>query len=74
VPRWKAAHTLGTSGGPLLTEVVGRPELTPYKGGCAATRSSGLHRRVRTKARDMAQKFGDQLVKEGYRGYFDLHS
>ena len=27
---------------------------------------------VRLKAREMAMKFGDQLLEEGYRGYFDL--
>ena len=27
---------------------------------------------VRVKARSYAEKFGDQLLKEGYRGYFDI--
>jgi hypothetical protein len=27
---------------------------------------------VRAKARDMASRFGKQLMAEGYRGYFDL--
>ena len=27
---------------------------------------------VRAKARDMAERFGNQLLAEGYRGYFDL--
>ena len=64
----------GTLVGPLLTEVVGRKELTPYKGGWCGNEvfPGAFTERVRSKARDMAQKFGDQLVKEGYRGYFDL--
>jgi len=64
----------GTLVGPLLTEGVGRPELTPYKGGWCGNEifPGAFSERIRTKARDMAFRFGNQLVKEGYRGYFDL--
>ena len=53
---------------------MGRKELTPYKGGWCGNEvfPGAFTERVRSKARDMAQRFGDQLVKEGYRGYFDL--
>ena len=64
----------GTLVGPLLTEVVGRKELTPYKGGWCGNEifPGAFSERIRNKARDMAFRFGNQLVKEGYRGYFDL--
>lgn len=64
----------GTLVGPLLTEVVGATELTPYKGGWCGNEifPGAFSESVRTKARDMAEKFGNQLLNEGYRGYFDL--
>ncbi len=64
----------GTLVGPLLTEVVGKNELTPYKGGWCGNEifPGAFSEKIRNKARDMAFRFGNQLVKEGYRGYFDL--
>jgi D-alanine-D-alanine ligase-like ATP-grasp enzyme len=64
----------GTLVGPLLTEVVGARELTPYKGGWCGNEvfPGAFSEEVRTKARDMAERFGNQLLSEGYRGYFDL--
>lgn len=64
----------GTLVGPLLTEVVGRKELTPYKGGWCGNEifPGAFSEKIREKARDMAFRFGNQLLKEGYRGYFDL--
>jgi D-alanine-D-alanine ligase-like ATP-grasp enzyme len=64
----------GTLVGPLLTEVVGARELTPYKGGWCGNEvfPGAFSEVVRAKARDMAEKFGNQLLAEGYRGYFDL--
>jgi D-alanine-D-alanine ligase-like ATP-grasp enzyme len=64
----------GTLVGPLLTEVVGKRELTPYKGGWCGNEifPGAFSERIRNKARDMAFRFGNQLVEEGYRGYFDL--
>ena len=64
----------GTLVGPLLTEVVGKRELTPYKGGWCGNEifPGAFSERIRNKARDMAFRFGNQLIKEGYRGYFDL--
>ena len=64
----------GTIVGPLLTEVVGQRELTPYKGGWCGNEvfPGAFSEGVRAKARDMAFKFGNQLWHEGYRGYFDL--
>ncbi|HEU0201129.1 MAG TPA: biotin carboxylase [Burkholderiaceae bacterium] len=64
----------GTLVGPLLTEVVGARELTPYKGGWCGNEvfPGAFSETVRTKAREMAERFGNQLLQEGYRGYFDL--
>jgi D-alanine-D-alanine ligase-like ATP-grasp enzyme len=64
----------GTLVGPLLTEVIGKRELTPYKGGWCGNEifPGAFSERIRSKARDMAFRFGNQLIKEGYRGYFDL--
>ncbi|EYS85246.1 biotin carboxylase [Cupriavidus sp. SK-4] len=64
----------GTLVGPLLTEVVGAQELTPYKGGWCGNEifPGAFSEEVRAKARDMAERFGNQLLEEGYRGYFDL--
>ena len=64
----------GTLVGPLLTEVVGARELTPYKGGWCGNEvfPGAFSEDVRHRARDMAERFGNQLLQEGYRGYFDL--
>lgn len=64
----------GTVVGPLLTEIVGQRELTPYKGGWCGNEvfPGAFSERIRAKAREYAFKFGNQLWKEGYRGYFDL--
>ena len=64
----------GTLVGPLLTEVVGARELTPYKGGWCGNEvfPGAFTEDVRAKCRDMAERFGNQLLEEGYRGYFDL--
>lgn len=64
----------GTIVAPLMTELVGFPELTPYRGGwcgneiCADAFAPAIAR----KARKYTQLFGDQLRKEGYKGYFEL--
>jgi len=64
----------GTVVGPLLTEIVGQKDLTPYKGGWCGNEvfPGAFSEGVRAKAREMAFKFGNQLWQEGYRGYFDL--
>ncbi|MDX1604895.1 MAG: biotin carboxylase [Candidatus Competibacterales bacterium] len=64
----------GTIVGPLLTEVVGAPELTPYKGGWCGNEifPGAFTQEIRDQARDYAFAFGEQLRQEGYRGYFDL--
>jgi D-alanine-D-alanine ligase-like ATP-grasp enzyme len=68
------ATRCGTIVGPLLTEIIGERELTPYKGGWCGNEvfPGAFSKEVRDKAKEYAVRFGNQLVKEGYRGYFDL--
>jgi hypothetical protein len=64
----------GTVCGPLMTELVGFPELTPYKGGWSGNEvlPEAFSQEVRDRARKMTEKFGDELRTMGYRGYFEL--
>ncbi len=64
----------GTVCGPLMTELVGFPELTPYKGGWSGNEvlPEAFSQEVRDQARSMTAKFGDELRELGYRGYFEL--
>ncbi|MCL5777247.1 biotin carboxylase [Limibaculum sp. FT325] len=64
----------GTIVGPLMTELVGFKELTPYRGGWCGNEifPTAFAPKVRQQARDLTFKFGEQLKKEGYRGYFEL--
>ncbi|UWQ49195.1 biotin carboxylase [Leisingera caerulea] len=64
----------GTIVGPLMTELVGFKELTPYRGGWCGNEifSTAFPPKTRERARELTFKFGEQLRKEGYRGYFEL--
>jgi biotin carboxylase len=64
----------GTLVGPLMTELTGFPELTPYGGGWCGNDVFGtaLTERHRHLAREYTQRMGDRLRQEGYRGYFEL--
>lgn len=64
----------GTIVAPMMTELVGFEELTPYKGGWCGNEiyPNAFSQRLRKKARDYTKLFGDQLRKEGYKGYFEL--
>jgi hypothetical protein len=64
----------GTIVAPLMTELVGFPELTPYKGGWCGNEifADAFTPSIRQKARKYTRLFGDQLRKEGYKGYFEL--
>ena len=68
------ATSKGTIVGPLMTELVGFKELTPYRGGWCGNEifSTAFDEKIRKKAREYTFNFGNQLVKEGYRGYFEL--
>jgi hypothetical protein len=64
----------GTIVGPLMTELVGFKELTPYRGGWCGNEifDDAFPQEIRDRARDLTFKFGEQLREEGYRGYFEL--
>lgn len=64
----------GTIVGPLMTELVGFKELTPYKGGWCGNEifANAFTPSIRDQARDYTFKFGEALREEGYRGYFEL--
>ena len=64
----------GTLVGPLMTELTGFPELTPYGGGWCGNDvfATALSDRQRQLAREYTQRMGDRLRDEGYRGYFEL--
>lgn len=64
----------GTVVAPLMTELVGFKELTPYKGGWCGNEifPDAFTPEIREKAAIYTQQFGDQLRQEGYKGYFEL--
>ena len=64
----------GTLVGPLMTELTGFPELTPYGGGWCGNDvfATALTERQRLLARDYTQRMGERLRQEGYLGYFEL--
>ena len=64
----------GTIVAPLMTELVGFKELTPYKGGWCGNEifADAFTTRICRQARKYTQAMGDQLREEGYRGYFEL--
>jgi hypothetical protein len=57
-----------------MTDLVGFKELTPYKGGWCGNEifPGSFTPELRQQAVDYTFKFGEQLRKEGYRGYFEL--
>jgi biotin carboxylase len=64
----------GTLVGPLMAELTGFPELTPYDGGwCGNDVSTDLlTERQRALARERTVAMGERLRREGYLGYFEL--
>jgi hypothetical protein len=64
----------GTIVAPLMTELVGFKEMTPYKGGWCGNEiyPNAFTADIREKAAKYTQLFGNQLRKEGYKGYFEL--
>ncbi|MBK8211909.1 MAG: biotin carboxylase [Rhodospirillales bacterium] len=64
----------GTIVGPLMTELVGFRELSPYRGGWCGNEifATAFTVEIRQKARELTFRFGEQLRAEGYRGYFEL--
>lgn len=68
------ATRCGTLVGPLMTELIGFPELTPYRGGWCGNEAfpGAFTPELRARARAHTRAIGEQLRAEGYRGYFEL--
>ena len=64
----------GTIVGPLMTDLTGFKELTPYKGGwCGNDMWPGaISEKHRRKSRKLVQRLGDRLAAEGYIGFFEV--
>jgi hypothetical protein len=64
----------GTIVAPLMTELVGFKELTPYKGGWCGNEiyANVFTEKIRKQAKVYTEKFGEQLRRKGYKGYFEL--
>jgi biotin carboxylase len=63
----------GTLVGPLMNDITGHAELTPYRGGWAGNDyPATLTSTQKQQARDMTARLGDRLVQEGYRGFFEV--
>jgi len=64
----------GTLVGPVMTDITGFEEITPYKGGWCGNDMAPdiLPASVPEKVREMTRKFGDRLYAEGYKGVFCL--
>jgi biotin carboxylase len=64
----------GTLVGPLMTDLIGYSELTPYAGGWCGNDmySDVLSPQHRARARELIQRFGRRLAREGYRGFFEV--
>jgi biotin carboxylase len=62
----------GTLVGPVMTDITGFEEITPYKGGWCGNDVSPaiLPDGVPDKVREMTRKLGDRLYSEGYKGVF----
>jgi hypothetical protein len=68
------ATKTGTFVGPLLGELIGFEELTPYKGGWCGNElyEEQYDKSVRQEIHLKTQRLGDALYKRGYKGYFEV--
>ena len=64
----------GTVVGPLMTDLTGHPELTPYRGGWCGNDifPDALSPQHRERARELTRRLGDRLAQEGYRGLLEV--
>ena len=64
----------GTVVGPVMTDLTGYPELTPYRGGWCGNDifPEALPPEHRARARELTRKLGDRLAQEGYRGLLEI--
>ncbi len=64
----------GTLVGPFVASLVGRPELTPYRGGwCGNDIYPGVLSEAQHQAAiGMTQRLGTRLAQDGYKGFFEV--
>jgi biotin carboxylase len=63
----------GTLVGPLMNDITGHPELTPYRGGWAGNDyPATLTGAQKQRARDLTERLGARLAEEGYLGFFEV--
>lgn len=64
----------GTFVGPLMSELIGVPSLTPYQGGWCGNdlHQSGFSPEIRRQAQEMTVALGNALYARGYKGYFEI--
>jgi biotin carboxylase len=63
----------GTLVGPLMNDITGHPELTPYRGGWAGNDYPATLTPVqKQRAREMTARLGQRLTQEDYRGFFEV--
>jgi biotin carboxylase len=63
----------GTIVGPLMNDITGHPELTPYRGGWAGNDyPASLTTEQKLRARDLTRRLGDELAGQGYIGFFEV--
>jgi hypothetical protein len=68
------ATSQGTFVGPLLGELIGFKEITPYKGGWCGNElyKNQFSIDIRTQVHKKTELIGNALYKKGYRGYFEV--
>lgn len=64
----------GTFVGPVLTEIIGHPALTPYPGGWCGNdvNPEAFSKTIQSIMFQYTQRLGEALYKRGYRGYFEV--
>ena len=63
----------GTLVGPLMNDITGHAELTPYRGGWAGNDyPATLTPKQKRRARKLTERLGNRLAQEGYRGFFEV--
>jgi hypothetical protein len=62
----------GTLVGPILTELVGHKQLTPFKGGWSGNEAftNAVNETQQNRLVEMVKRFGERLYHEGYKGTF----
>jgi biotin carboxylase len=64
----------GTVVGPVMTELIGYPELTPYRGGWCGNEIyfGALSPKNREQALKFTNRLGDRIAQEGYHGLLEV--